>query len=347
MTFLWIWMFALLPLPWVIRYVSARRDKQADESALNGALNVPFFAQLQNQVGNTKAQEKTSWFKWLLLSLAWVLLVTALARPALVGKEIPLPAKGRDLMLAIDLSGSMDERDLGTRANRLAVVKQAADDFISKRKGDRLGLILFSDRAYLQAPLTFDRQVVQSLLQEAQVGLTGQKTAIGDAIAVALKRLKDRPKNDKNGEKDSRVLVLLTDGANNAGVMQPLKAAQLAKKLGIKIYTIGVGSKNRVVNTPFGRQRVASDLDEKTLTQIAQLTGGKYFRATDAKGLNAIYKDIDALEPVEGEPVFVRPEVALYYYPAGAALALLMLFMLLQVLPQAFLNARTGDKGKL
>ncbi len=307
MTFLWIWMFALLPLPLVIRYLSKKENN--NESALNGALNVPFFATLQSQVGNTANKEKTSWGKWLLLSLAWVLLVTALARPAFVGKEIPLPAEGRDLMLAIDLSGSMSERDLGTRANRLSVVKQAADDFISKRKGDRLGLILFSDRAYLQSPLTFDRQVVQSLLQEAQVGLTGQKTAIGDAIAVALKRLKDRPKNDKNAEKDSRVLVLLTDGANNAGVMQPLKAAQLAKKLGIKIYTIGVGGTGQVINTPFGRQRIAtSDLDEKTLRQIAQLTGGKYFRATDAQGLNEIYQDINQLEPVVGEPIFVRPE---------------------------------------
>ncbi len=345
MTFLWVWMFALLPLPLVIRYFSKKEGN--DERALDGALNVPFFAQLQSQVGNTKAQEKTSWVKWLLLSLAWILLVAALARPIFVGKEIPLPAEGRDLMLAIDLSGSMDERDLGTRANRLSVVKQAADDFISRRKGDRLGLILFSDRAYLQAPLTFDRQVVQSLLQEAQVGLTGQKTAIGDAIAVALKRLKDRPKNNKNGEKDSRVLVLLTDGANNAGVMHPLKAAQLAKKLGIKIYTIGVGGTGQIVNTPFGRQRIAtSDLDENTLTQIAQLTGGKYFRATNVQGLNEIYQDINKLEPVVGEPIFVRPEVALYYYPATAALLVLMLFMLWQLLQQVILNSRTVNKGE-
>ncbi|MBR0572633.1 MULTISPECIES: vWA domain-containing protein [Pasteurellaceae] len=345
MTFLWIWMFALLPLPLVLRYFSKKETN--DKNALNGALNVPFFAKLQRQFGGSVNHKKISLGKVLLLSLAWIFLVTALARPAFVGKEVPLPAKGRDLMLAIDLSGSMAERDLGTGTNRLSVVKQAADNFISQRKGDRLGLILFSDRAYLQAPLTFDLQVVQSLLKEAQVGLTGQKTAIGDAIAVALKRLKDIPQNNKNTGKDSRVLVLLTDGANNAGVMQPLKAAQLAKKLGIKIYTIGVGGNGQVIDTPFGRQRIAtSDLDETTLTQIAQLTGGKYFRATDAQGLKNIYKDINKLEPVSGEPIFVRPEIALYYYPATLSLGLLILLMLWQVVPHTILNSRQVNKGE-
>lgn len=346
MTFLWIWVLLLLPLPWLLRYYFSRKDQEKTQgnNGLNGALHVPFFAQLQEMSGQGNNRRSGSPIAWLLLSLAWVCLLLALARPTLVGKAIPLPAEGRDVMLAIDLSGSMEAQDLGSRRNRLDVVKTAADNFISQREGDRLGLILFSDRAYLQAPLTFDRQVVQSLLQEAQVGLTGQKTAIGDAIAVALKRLKDRPKNTtlknttsenitKGDKADGRVLVLLTDGANNAGVMQPLKAAELAKKLGIKIYTIGVGGKGQVINTPFGRQRVAtSDLDEGTLTRIAQITGGKYFRATDAKGLATIYQAINELEPTAGEPIVVRPEVALYYYPAAIALVLLVLLMLWQLL---------------
>lgn len=348
MTFLWIWALLLLPLPWLLRRYLPAKDGQPN-SGLNGALNVPFFEQLQQTAGKAANRSNTSLTQWMLLSLAWGCLVVALARPALVGKEIPLPVEGRDVMLAIDLSGSMEAQDLGTRLNRLDVVKAAADAFISRRKGDRLGLILFSDRAYLQAPLTFDRQVVQALLQEAQVGLTGQKTAIGDAIAVALKRLKDRPKSS-NKQQDSRVLVLLTDGANNAGVMQPLQAAQLAKKLGIKIYTIGVGGTGQVISTPFGRQRIANtELDEKTLTQIAQTTGGKYFRATDAKGLQAIYQDINKLEPIAGEPIFVRPKVALYYYPAAVGLGLLVLLMLWQLRPTLLPTVgsqkqRTGER---
>jgi len=239
-------------------------------------------------------------------------------------------------MMAIDLSGSMQEEDLalgGRKATRLAVVKEAADDFISRRKGDRVGLVLFSDRAYLQSPLTFDREVVRQLLNQAQVGLTGQKTAIGDAIAISSKRLKDRP----NG---SRVLILLTDGVNNEGVMNPIKAAELAKKLGIRIYTIGVGAKSLAVNTPFGPQMVnpSQDLDEDTLRKIASITGGKYFRATDVKGLSTIYHDIDQLEPVSGDPIYVRPKIALYFWPAGLALILSGLFALLMIIPNINLS---------
>lgn len=334
MTFLWLWAFLLLPLPWLVYRFSKPQD-----TGTSGALRVPFFRQLRQQLGNTPStQAKPPLWKWAVLSLAWLCLLTALARPALVGREIPLPVEGRDIMLAIDLSGSMQARDLGTRQNRLDVVKSAAEQFIDARKGDRVGLILFSDRAYLQAPLTFDRQAVADLLQEAQVGLTGQQTAIGDAIAIGLKRLSNSKVETKT---DSRVLVLLTDGANNAGVMLPLQATELAKNLGIKIYTIGVGGEGQVINTPFGRQRIAnSELDEQTLQQIAELTGGRYFRATDAKGLQSVYQDIDQLEPIVGEPIFVRPEVALFYYPAAAALGLLCLLLGLSSLPNTAINKK-------
>ena len=239
-------------------------------------------------------------------------------------------------MMAIDLSGSMEERDFavnGRATTRLGVVKEAADDFIARREGDRVGLVLFSDRAYLQAPLTFDREVVRELLEQAQVGLTGQKTAIGDAIAVSVKRLKDRPE-------DGRVLVLLTDGANNEGVMEPIKAAALASDLGIRIYTIGVGAQNRPGFLP------TSDLDEGTLRGIADLTGGAYFRATDVQGLAEIYRSIDRLEPVAGEPLHVRPEVALYYWPAGFAVVLSGLFAVFTLLPGLSLNTLAGRSQK-
>lgn len=324
-TFVWPLAFLLLPLPWLLRYsVKARKPSQ------NGALHVPFFTQLASQPRDYNVASPTIYWRFILAALIWFALVIALARPVIAGKEIPLPTKGRDIMLAIDLSGSMEQEDLrldGSKATRLAVVKDAANTFISRRKGDRLGLVLFSDRAYVQSPLTFDRQAVQTLLKQAQVGLTGQKTAIGDAIAIAIKRLKDRPEQN-------RILILLTDGANNAGVMQPLQAAQLAKKLGVRIYTIGVGANAMAVNTPFGQQLVnpSQDLDEDTLHQLATITGGRYFRATDVQGLAKIYQDINQLEPVSSDPVVVRPKIALYYLPASAALILSALFALLLLL---------------
>ena len=300
-TFLWPWVFCLLPLP-----ILVWRFAPPLEQGPGGALKVPFFSMLRTRNGLTGNGGRTSWGRLLLSLTIWMLLVAAVARPALVGPGVPLPIEGRDIMMAIDLSGSMDERDFavnGRATTRLGVVKEAADAFIQRREGDRIGLVLFSDRAYLQAPLTFDRAVVRSLLDEAQVGLTGQKTALGDAIAIAAKRLKDRPA-------EGRVMVLLTDGANNAGVMEPASAATLAQELGIRIYTIGVGS---------GYSR---DLDEGTLRRIAATTGGEYFRATNVQGLAQIYRAIDTLEPVEGEPVHVRPERALYYWPAGLSILL-------------------------
>lgn len=310
-TFLWPLAFLLLPLPFLLRRVLKPVDP-----GLGGALKVPFFAALSQGAGQGRAARTPLW-KLIGASLIWALLVTALARPALVGDEVPLPVEGRDIMMAIDLSGSMDEQDFalnGYRTTRLNVVKDAADTFIARREGDRIGLVLFSDRAYLQAPLTFDREVVRDLLDQAQVGLTGQKTAIGDAIAVSIKRLKDRPE-------EGRVLVLLTDGANNEGVMDPYKAAALAADLGIRIYTIGVGS---------GYSR---DLDEGALIRIADATGGQYFRATDVQGLAQIYRAIDKLEPVSGEPLHIRPELSLYHWPAALALILAAL-MALATLPR-------------
>ncbi|MFZ1725555.1 MAG: VWA domain-containing protein [Albidovulum sp.] len=320
-TFLWPLAFLALPAPLAVRYAL----KPIPQSA-NGALRVPFFATLRGQGTTGGRKPLQSWLRLIATSAIWLLLVTALARPAMVGPAVPMPAEGRDIMMAIDLSGSMGREDFamdGQVSTRLGVVKRTADDFIERRQGDRIGLVLFSDRAYLQAPLTFDRDVVRALLDQAQVGLTGTETAIGDAIAIAVKRLKDRPANE-------RVLVLLTDGASNAGVMTPLAAAELAKKLGIKIYTIGVGADRLVVNTGFGQQVVnpSQDLDEATLTQIATTTGGLYFRATNLAGLADIYHEIDRMEPIADDPLYLRPSIALFYWPLGAALGLISLFAL-------------------
>ncbi|MGA9575304.1 MAG: VWA domain-containing protein [Lysobacterales bacterium] len=335
MEFLFPLAFLLLPLPFILRRLSKPLPL-----APHGALRVPFFKRLLggNRVGSAVSISHP--WRQVLASLIWLMLITAFARPVFVGDQIPLPAVGRNLMMAIDLSGSMDREDFtvdGRSTNRLSVVKAAADDFIRRRAGDRVGLVLFSDRAYLQAPLTLDGTVVRNLLDEAQVGLTGTQTAIGDAIAIAVKRLKDEPAS-------SRVLILLTDGASNTGAIEPLPAAELARELGIRIYTIGVGAERMAVRTPFGRQVVnpSEDLDESTLKQIADLTGGQYFRAQDVRGLSKIYAELDKLEPVSGEPLYIRPSISLYFWPLGVALALAGLLSLSLILPGT-LRRRSGD----
>jgi len=200
----------------------------------------------------------------------------------------------------------------------LSVVKQVVGDFVVRRESDRLGLVLFGSQAYLQAPLTFDRSTVNTLLQEAQLGFAGEKTAIGDAIGLAVKRLRLRPES-------SRVLILLTDGANTSGEVSPLKAAELAKQEHIKIYTVGVGASEMTVpglfGSNFGARRInpSVDLDETTLKTIAESTGGRYFRARNPEELNNIYAILDTLEPVEQNDEVFRPVRSLFYWPLALA----------------------------
>lgn len=326
-SFQWPWLFLALPVPFLLRILMkpARRGRA-------GALRVPFFAAFSAVPLAGTRSRRSAILRLAILTLIWALLVTAAARPVFLGRPIPIPVEGRDLMMAIDLSGSMGREDFsanGAPTNRLAVVKAVADDFIARREGDRVGLILFSSRAYLQTPLTFDRAVVRELLGESSIGLTGQETAIGDAIGLAVKLLKDRPA-------DERVLVLLTDGASNSGALQPLQAAELARQEHVKIYTIGVGADRMAVQTAFGQQIVnpSEDLDEKTLARIAEMTGGRYFRARDVSGLAQVYRDIDAMEPVAGEPLYLHPTVTLFQWPLGAALGLSFVMAAALLLPQ-------------
>lgn len=334
MEFLFPLAFVLLPLPWLVRQFAPSAPLST-----SGALRVPFFRQLANERGPENTRTLSRPWRLIGASLIWVLLVCAAARPVFVGNEMPLPVESRDLMFAVDLSGSMARADFtldGQASDRLTVVKAAADDFISRRTGERIGLVLFSDRAFVQAPLTLDRQVVRSLLDEAQVGLTGTETAIGDAIAISIKRLKDRPVQN-------RVLILMTDGASNAGVLSPMKAAALAKELGVRIYTIGVGAEQMLVQSSMGQRIVnpSEDLDEKTLDAIATETGGRYFRANDTSGLASVYKQLDKLEPVSADPIFVRPSVSLFFWPLAIAVlltALMILSMLLSRMTSALNN---------
>ncbi len=312
--FEWPWLWLLLPLPWLLRRFLTPLPPPAD-----AALRVPFLDDFDVARGTASPLAKPRWPLWV-AAVAWLLLIAALARPQWLGDAVELPVSGRDLMLAVDLSGSMEVEDFewrGELVNRLVATKVVASQFVDRRVGDRLGLILFGQRAYLQTPLTFDRETVNQLLLESAIGLAGKETAIGDAIGLAVKRLRNRPLN-------SRVLILLTDGASNAGEVDPLKAAELAAEVGLKIYTIGVGADEMLVRSLFGTRRVnpSQDLDEETLQAIAAATGGRYFRARDMEELEQIYALLDELEPVDEDAQYFRPVRALYPWPLAAALIL-------------------------
>lgn len=316
----WPWAFFLLPLPLVIFWLLPKVKRQ------EAALKVPNISLWKGSDSNPMIKGDSSWVSYVLPTLLWICLLTALARPHILGDSVELPTSGRDLMLAIDISGSMDIEDMQWKnrpVNRLFTVKKVLTDFISQRQGDRLGLVLFGSQAYLQAPLTFDRATIQTLMNEAQIGLAGKKTAIGDAIGLTIKRLQSNPEQ-------SRVVILLTDGANTAGEVEPLKAAELAKQSDVKIYTIGLGADAMEVSSFFGSRQVnpSRDLDESTLQKIADITGGHYFRAKDSKELEQIYDMIDQLEPTEKDPEIFRPQINIYYWPLGAALFISFLMAL-------------------
>ncbi|WKJ90744.1 VWA domain-containing protein [Methylomonas montana] len=311
----WPILLWLLPLPALLRWWLPARTV-----AEQAALKVPFLDDFGSGESRVVSQPRR-WPLWL-AALAWTCLVFASARPQWLGEPLEQAVSGRDLMLAVDVSGSMQEEDFildKQRVDRLTAIKQVAGEFIQRRIGDRLGLILFGTQAYLHVPLTFDRKTVQTLLNEAFIGITEDepKTSIGDAIGLAIKRLQD--------QKDaSRVLILLTDGANTAGELMPLKAAELAAEHKLKIYTIGIGADEILVRSLFGTRRVnpSADLDEKTLTAIADTTGGHYFRARNTEELDKIYRMLDQLEPVEKDKQYFRPRSELFHWPLALALLL-------------------------
>lgn len=322
--FEWPWLFALVPLPLLVRYL-LKPARTAD-----AALRVPF---LDDFAGGNSGQPLKGLFNAAMLFMAfiaWLALLSAAARPQWLGEPVELPVKGRDIMLAVDLSRSMKERDFrlgNSRVDRLTATRSVARQFIERRKGDRIGLILFGTQAYLQAPLTFDRKTVATLLDEALINIAGKSTAIGDAIGLAVKRLRD-----KEGD---RILILLSDGENTAGVIHPLKAAELAAEEGLKIYTIGIGPDQHGGDSFYGMRMggVRGGVDVRTLTRVAEITGGRYFHASNTEELVQIYDLINELEPVESEVRVYRPVEALFYWPLGVAIGLIFLLLLLRALP--------------
>ena len=313
----WPWMLLALPLPFLVRYLMP-----AVVGTQDAGLKVPSFKIFAVLKDRSEVEQLLNWRFWLSM-IAWVLLVTAAAKPERIGDELDVPVSGRNLMLAVDLSGSMDAKDFeigSRRVDRLTATKAVASDFIGRREGDRIGLILFGERAYLQVPLTLDRETVKTLLLEAFIGLAGEKTAIGDAITLAVKRI-----HDQGEDAQEQVLILLTDGANTAGEIDPLKAADLAQQIGLRIYTIGIGAEQMVVSSITGGMRrvnPSADLDETTLTQIATMTGGRYFRAKDTAGLQEIYRLLDEMEPVAEPEAGFRPVKSLYFWPLAGAFVL-------------------------
>ncbi|MCP1488570.1 MULTISPECIES: VWA domain-containing protein [Pseudomonas] len=306
------WLLLLLPLPWLAyRYLPAYNEARS-------AVRVPFFSAMSRAVGEAPSNVGSRRNTWQLLLnvLVWALILLAAARPVFVEKPIERQQPVRDLMLAIDLSQSMETEDFsnanGEKINRLAAVKEVVQGFIDKRKDDRLGLIVFGSGAYPQAPLTLDHASLSLLLADTGIGMAGPNTAIGDAIGLSLKLL------DKAHEQE-KVLILLTDGNDTSSAITPDHAAEMAANKGVIIHTIGIGDPSAS-----GEAKV----NLSALEQIAKTTGGQFFRAEDRNALDQVYSTLDRLTPHQVKTLSHQPQRELFYWPLGAAVALLALYHL-------------------
>lgn len=324
----WPWAWWLLPLPLLALLLPPARSAQAQ------ALRAPFAGELAAMAAKDARSPRLK--VPLLPLLAWLALCMALARPQELGEAIQPPQSGRDLLLAVDLSGSMQARDmqLGRQiVDRLTAVKAVLSDFLDRRVGDRVGLLLFGQRAYAVTPLTLDRDSVRQQLIDSEVGLAGQETAIGDAIGLAVKRLQQPASGANEAQPAQKVVILLTDGVNTAGAIAPVRAAELAAQAGVRVHTIGFGGDQ--VDSFFGVQMTRrAEIDEATLQRIADTTGGRYFRARDTRELVEIYAELDRIEPVAREGIVVQPRHERYAWPLAVALILGVLTALLPLVPR-------------
>lgn len=302
------WVFLLLPLPLLLYFMlPPLRMKSA-------SVRLPTYEKALDYIGQKPRKsalvKRRGILNWLAMSLCWVLVLAALSSPQLVGEPELKVKTSRNFLIAADISFSMATKDWeidNQKVRRWDAVKDVMHEFIRKREGDRMGLIFFGSSAYIQAPFTPDLQTVSQMLEEADVGMAGQMTHIGKAITKGVGMF----------EKDTietKVMLLLTDGVDAGTDILPLDAADMAKEDTVIIYTIGIGDPNS------GN----SDLAEKTLEEIADMTGGQYFRAIDEARLQEIYTEVDKLEPIEYEEEENRPVTLLYQYPLAAAVALLL-----------------------
>ncbi len=335
LTLAYPWLSALLPLPLLVWWLwPAHREPRQ-------GLVVPFLARLAEQSGQAPGAGavvmRGGWWRVASLSVAWLCLVLALARPQIIEPAITKQVPVRDLLLAIDLSGSMETQDFknaqGRTVDRLAAVKEVLDDFLSKRKGDRVGLIFFGSAPFVQAPLTEDLNVCRQLLDEAQVKMAGPQTAFGDALGLAITVF-------ERSTVKARVLIALTDGNDTASKVPPAKAAEIAKDKGIVVHTVAVGD-------PQAAGEDALDVD--ALKNVASTTGGTFAHAADRAQLEDIYRRLDAIETHQAETVTHRPRRDVYWWPLAVALVVSMLQHVVQLASkrQPFGSARDSERHRL
>ena len=340
-SFHWPWFALFLPLPLLIWKFWHRPHGATDAytHADSSTLLHPALGRLASTFIHSRSLTHAGGrLQIFMLALLWVALVVCLMRPQWLEPYSEVRTEGYDLMLAIDTSRSMEAMDFtvsGRQVTRMAVIKGVIGRFIKARDGDRIGLVVFGDQAFVLSPMTLDNQAVYKLVDNIVSRMAGDGTAIGDAIGLAVKKLRDRPEG-------SRILILVTDGENTEGSLPPKLAAQLAAHEGIRIYTIGVGSKGLVPFMEAGRvTQVKMEIDEELLTEVAGITGGEYFRATDTRALEQIYQRIDALEKTQAEARTALIPRPLYRWPLGLALlALLLLGLFPDGIPRAWLTGR-------
>lgn len=314
--FAWPWLWLAAPLPWLAYVVLPTRKQGGD------ALRVPYAGRLESVAASAGVVRRRAlpWLAW----SAWLLLCAAAARPQSFAEPLAPPQGARNLMLALDLSGSMAETDMalgGAVVDRLTAAKAVLADFLDRRVGDRVGLLVFGDRAFALTPLTLDRDSVREQLSDAVLDLAGRATALGDAIGLGVKRLDTQAKGD-------RVLIVLTDGVNTAGQLDPIKAAELARQAKVRVHTIAFGGGGEsFLGIPLSGGD--EQIDEAGLQRIAQITGGRSFRARDVEQLASIYAELDKLEPVQVPGKKVRPRTERYPWPLLAAMVLAGLSVLL------------------
>lgn len=313
--FVWWWSFFLLPLPIIVYLLVPPASQSAP-------IHLPYVPEAGSSVTPSNRIAK------LLAGLVWLALVIAMARPVWYGEPVTTQPKHRDLMLVLDLSYSMSKEDMNDGSDyidRLSAVKKVVSDFAQKREGDRLGLVVFADHAYLQTPLTLDRTTISQQVDQLVLRLIGEKTAIGEGIGLATKTFID-------SDAPQRVMILLSDGSNTSGVLDPIEAANIAKKYNATIYTIGVGAGEIMVKDFFMTRKVntAQDLDEKTLIKIADITGGQYFRARNADELATIYDTINSLEPISKATQTWRPQIEWFGVPLSVALTGFIVLIILR-----------------
>lgn len=324
-----LWIFALLPLPWLLRRILPPRR------AGRVAVRVPFGRRL-NEVtpgASTLTKARRGPLRFLVPALVWLLVLFALSRPQWIEKPITKDLPTRDLLLLVDLSGSMQQEDFtntaGEKVDRLSAVKEVLGDFLTKRKGDRVGLVVFGDAPFLQAPFSTDLELSRQLLDETAVGMAGPRTAFGDAIGLGVNLF-------DNSEAPAKTIIALTDGNDTKSQVPPIEAARVAAQRDIRIHTVAIGDPSTV-----GEDK----LDEATLKDVASTTGGSYFFAADRNGLIGIYDELDKIETRQVKVISHRPRRDVFQWPLLAALALSLSSKLMPLLRQRHLSAPIHQAG--